>query len=67
MGPDSGEILDNRALGGMGCAAIAPGIEDEHLFVGNFYSGEVIKYRLADSEVSGRNNISEKFSLSGVA
>jgi len=35
--------------------------------VGNFFSGEVIKYRLADSEVSGRNNISEKFSLSGVA
>ncbi len=52
---------------GMGWAAIAPGIDNEQVFVGNFFSGEVIKYRLADSEVSGRNNISEKFSLSGVA
>jgi hypothetical protein len=67
MDPDSGEILDNRVLGGMGWAAIAPGIDGEHVFVGNFFSGEVIKYRLADSQVVGSNNIGEKFSLSGVA
>ena len=43
--PDSGELLSSHALGGMGWAAIAPGVDDEHVIVGNFFSGEVIKYR----------------------
>jgi hypothetical protein len=67
LDPDSGELLDNRQLGGMGWAAIAPGIDDEHVIVGNFFSGDVIKYRLKDSEVVARNSIGEKNSLSGIA
>lgn len=67
LDPDTGDLLDNRKLGGMGWAAIAPGIDDEHVIVGNFFSGEVVKYRLADGEIVARNNIGEKNSLSGIA
>jgi hypothetical protein len=66
MDPDSGDLLDNRALGGMGWAALAPGIDNEHIIVGNFFSGDIIKYHLASSEVVKRNNIGQKNSLSGV-
>ncbi|MDP6437881.1 MAG: hypothetical protein QF790_11405 [Gammaproteobacteria bacterium] len=66
LDPDTGELLDNRKLGSMGWAAIAPGVDDEHVIVGNFFSGEVVKYRLSDSEIVARNNIGEKNSLSGI-
>ncbi|MCP4277151.1 MAG: hypothetical protein GY886_10890 [Gammaproteobacteria bacterium] len=65
--PDSGEVLDQRELGGMGWAAIAPSIDNEHVIVGNFFNGNIIKYRLSDGEVVAQNSINEKFSLSGVA
>lgn len=67
MDPDSGDLLDNRALGGMGWAALAPGVDNEHIIVGNFFSGDIIKYHLASSEVVKRNNIGQKNSLSGIA
>jgi len=67
MDPDTGDLLDNRALGGMGWAALAPGVDNEHIIVGNFFSGDIIKYHLASSEVVKRNNIGQKNSLSGVA
>jgi len=64
---NSGEVLENRSLGGMGWAAIAPAVDNEHVIVGNFFDGEIIKYRLSDGEIVTRNNIGQKFSLSGVA
>ncbi len=67
LDPDTGELLDNRKLGGMGWAAIAPGIDDEHVIVGNFFTGEIVRYRLSDGEIIARNNIGEKNSLSGIA
>jgi hypothetical protein len=66
LDPDSGALLDNRKLGGMGWAAIAPGIDDQHVIVGNFFDGEAIKYRMSDGDVVARTNIGEKFSLSGI-
>ena len=63
---NTGELLDNRLLGGMGWAAIAPAVDNQHVIVGNFFNGDVIKYRLSDGEVVARNNIEQKFSLSGV-
>jgi len=66
MDPDSGEILDNRALGGMGWAALAPAIDTENIIVGNFFSGEIVKYDLVKSEIVARANIGQKNSLSGV-
>ena len=66
MDPDSGEILEKRELGGMGWAALAPSIDNEHVIIGNFFNGDIIKYRLSDGEVVERSNIGEKFSLSGI-
>lgn len=63
---DTGEVLENRALGGMGWAALAPSIDNDHVIVGNFFSGEVVKYSLGGGEVVARNNIGEQKSLSGV-
>ena len=67
LDPNSGELLDNRALGGMGWAALAPGVDNEHIIIGNFFTGEIVKYHLASSEVTTRNNIGQKNSLSGIA
>ena len=66
MDPQSGAMLAKHDLGGMGWAALAPGIDDDHVVIGNFFSGEVIKYRLSDRTVVARNNIGQKNSLSGV-
>jgi hypothetical protein len=66
LDPDTGEVLDNRALGGMGWAALTPAVDNEHVIVGNFFSGDVIKYNLASGEVVARANIGQKNSLSGV-
>ena len=62
----AGEVLDNRALGGMGWAALTPAFDNEHVIVGNFFSGDIIKYNLASGEVVARANIGQKNSLSGV-
>jgi len=66
MDQDNGEVLENHALGGMGWAALAPGIDNEHVIVGNFFSGDVIKYSVISKEIVARNNIGQKNSLSGV-
>lgn len=65
--PNSGSILDKHELGGMGWAAITPGIDDEHVIVGNFFSGDVVKYNLDERKIVARSSIGEKNSLSGVA
>lgn len=67
MDQDSGEVIENHALGGMGWAALAPGIDNEHVIVGNFFSGDVIKYSTVSRDIVARNNIGQKNSLSGVA
>tara|TARA_B110000467_G_scaffold11663_1_gene9851 strand:+ start:2075 stop:2239 length:165 start_codon:yes stop_codon:yes gene_type:complete len=41
LDPDTSEVLDNRALGGMGWAALTPAVDNEHVIVGNFFSGDV--------------------------
>ena len=64
---NSGDILEKHELGGMGWAAITPGIDGEHVIVGNFFSGDVVKYNLAERKIVARNSIGEKNSLSGVA
>jgi hypothetical protein len=66
LDPDSGEVLDNRQLGGMGWAALAPSLDNEHVIVGNFFSGDVVKYSMTSGEIIARNNIGQKNSLSGV-
>ncbi len=66
MDQDNGTVLESHVLGGMGWAALAPGIDNEHVIVGNFFSGDVIKYSVISKEIVARNNIGQKNSLSGV-
>ena len=67
MDQDSGDVLESHPLGGMGWAALAPGIDNEHVIVGNFFSGDVIKYSVTSKQVVAKKNIGQKNSLSGVA
>ena len=48
-------------------AAVAPSIDSGILLLGNFFSGEVVKLRVADGEIVARNTIGEQRSLSGLA
>ena len=67
MDPGTGDVIEHYKLDGMGWAALAPSVDGEHVIIGNFFSGDVIKYRLADGATVATNNLGQKFSLSGVA
>lgn len=64
--PDSGATTGTVPLGSGGWAAVNPSIDAGHVLVGNFFTGEFIKLRLADGEVVARNSINEARSLSGI-
>lgn len=67
LDPDSGELLDNVSIGSSGWAAVAPAIDAGQVLLGNFFTGEFVKLRLADGEIVARASINEKNSLSGIA
>jgi hypothetical protein len=51
----------------MGWAAVNPSPDGQFAFIGNFFTGDVVKVRLEDGAVVARNNIGQRESLSGVA
>lgn len=63
----TGQVLRHYPLPGMGWAAINPAPDGAYAFVGNFFTGDIVKVRLTDGEVVAKNNIGQKESLSGVA
>lgn len=65
--PDSGQVLRKYRLDGIGWAAINAGTDNEYAFVGNFWTGEVVKVRLSDGAVVARANVQQRESLSGIA
>jgi cytochrome c553 len=65
--PDTGRIARKYRLEGMGWAAIGAGVDNAHVFVGNFWSGELVKVRLSDGAVVARTNVQQRESLSGIA
>jgi len=67
MDRTTGEVLRHYPLEGMGWAAINPAPDGRFAFIGNFFTGDVAKVRLADGAIVARNNIGQKKSLSGVA
>lgn len=67
MDPKSGKVLRNYPLEGMGWAAVNASPDGRHVIIGNFFTGEVVKVRLADGAIVARNNVGQKKSLSGVA
>lgn len=67
MDPNTGETLKNINMPDSGWAAVSPAVEEGHVLAGNFFTGEFVKLRLADSQIVARGSIGEKRSLSGIA
>jgi hypothetical protein len=65
--PDSGETLQTIEVGSSGWAAVNPANEAGQVIMGNFFTGEFIRLRLADGQVMARGTINEEKSLSGIA
>lgn len=64
---NNGAIENEIGFETSGWAAVAPSTDDGHLLLGNFFTGEFIKLRVADGEVVAKGSIGEKNSLSGLA
>lgn len=67
MDPNTGAILETINMPDAGWAAVSPAIEPGHILAGNFFTGELVKLRLADQKVVAHANIGEQRSLSGIA
>ncbi len=63
----TGEFIREYPFETYGWAALAPGVDGEHIIVGNFMDGDIVKLRLSDGEIVKRNNIGQRESLSGIA
>ncbi|MEO8224475.1 MAG: hypothetical protein ABI661_06690 [Gammaproteobacteria bacterium] len=67
MDPKSGAVLRNYPLEGMGWAAVNSSPDGQYAIIGNFFTGDIVKVRLADAAIVARNNVGQKESLSGIA
>ena len=65
--PDSGSVNRVYRLATPGWAAVSSSIDGRFAYVGNFWTGELVKVRLEDGEVLARTNVGQKESLSGIA
>ena len=67
MDPTNGKVLRNYKLTGIGWAAVNSSTDGQFAYVGNFWTGELVKVRLDDGSVVARTNVGQKESLSGIA
>lgn len=66
--PENGDILRHIPVDGPpGWAAASPSRDDRHVLVGNFWTGDLLKIRMADEQVVAQTNVGQKESLSGIA
>jgi hypothetical protein len=63
----SGAVRRHYPLEGRGWAALAPAVDGTEAIVGNFFTGEIVKVRLADGTITARGRIDQRESLSGIA
>jgi cytochrome c553 len=63
----TGKLLRNYPLEGMGWAAVNSSADGQYALIGNFFTGDIVKVRLADGTIVAKNNIGQKESLSGIA
>ncbi|MDJ0928523.1 MAG: hypothetical protein QNJ73_12870 [Gammaproteobacteria bacterium] len=66
LDPDTGATGKIIPLESSGWAALSPSVDQGELLLGNFFTGEFVKLRLVDGEVTGRGTIGEQNSLSGI-
>jgi hypothetical protein len=57
MDQNTGEILRKYKFDGCGWAAVAPMLDGQHILVGNFFQGDLIKVRLEDGAIIKQTNI----------
>jgi len=50
LDPESGEVLHTVPQEGFGWAVISGAMDNEHVYSGNFFTGEVAKFRISDGE-----------------
>ena len=67
MDAKTGAVQRNYPLEGMGWAAVNASADGQYAVIGNFFTGEIVKVRLADATIVARNNVGQKESLSGIA
>ncbi len=67
MDPKTGDVIRNYPLEGMGWAAVNSSADGQFAIIGNFFTGDIVKVRLADAAIVARNNVGQKESLSGIA
>ncbi len=67
INPATGKINRVYKLQGLGWAAVNSSNDGRFAYVGNFWTGELVKLRLEDGAVVARTNVGQKESLSGVA
>ncbi|MCU0759905.1 MAG: hypothetical protein MUF07_12020 [Steroidobacteraceae bacterium] len=67
LDPESGRVLRKYRLEGVGWAAINAGTDGQYAFVGNFWTGELVKVRLSDGVVVARTQVGQRESMSGIA
>lgn len=65
--PGTGKVNRVYTLPGKGWAAINSSTDGRFVYVGNFWTGELVKVRLEDGAVVATTNVGQKESLSGVA
>ncbi len=63
----TGALVRHYPLEGRGWAALAPTVDGKGAIVGNFFTGDIVKVRLADGAVLNKTNVGQKESLSGIA
>lgn len=64
---DAGESICDFPLAGPGWAALGPAVDSQTVYVGNFFSGELIQLDLDSGKVLARADAGVERSLAGVA
>jgi hypothetical protein len=64
---DSGELRQSLPLEGFGWALVAPMRDRAHALLGNFFTGAIVKLRLADGQVVASASTGVEKSLAGLA
>ena len=66
LDPKTGELKREYELEGAGWATMAAHMDGEHIYTGNFFTGELVKMRLSDGEIVARAQTGQQKSLSGL-
>ncbi len=67
LDPESGEVLQTVPQEGFGWAVISGANDNEHIYSGNFFTGEIAKFRISDGAKVASVELHAERALAGVA